>query len=71
MEGSLHEHNTFLTLTYRDEALPDGNTLEPNHTRDFLKRLRKGNDNRLRYFLVGEYGVFLSSVCVALIVPRY
>lgn len=44
---------SFVTLTYRDEAW----TLEPKHTQDWLKRLRKRLSGRkLRYYLVGEYG---------------
>lgn len=57
LEMSQHEHNTFLTLTYSDEMLPPGGSLEPHHLRDFLKRLRRSHEpERLRYFSVGEYG---------------
>jgi len=57
LESMLHKHTTFLTLTYADEHMPERASLDPAHTRDFIKRLRwhaKGRD--LRYYLVGEYG---------------
>jgi len=66
-EASLHEENTFLTLTYDEDSCPyssipdpDGvvkPTLKPSHLRDFWKRLRKeiGNE-RFRYYACGEYG---------------
>lgn len=57
LECTQHEHNTFLTLTYGDDKLPEGGTLEPAHLRDFIKRLRYFCDPvKLRYFAVGEYG---------------
>lgn len=46
-----------MTLTYAPEKLPLGATLVPKHTQDWLKRLRRAvGTQRLRYFLVGEYG---------------
>lgn len=57
-EASQHEHNQFLTLTYRDEELVLGNyrpTLYPRHLELFWKRLRKEYGN-VRYFACGEYG---------------
>lgn len=57
LECQMHEENTFATLTYSDEMLPIGGTLEPAHLRDFLKRLREYTGYRkFRYFAVGEYG---------------
>lgn len=60
LESFAHARNTFVTLTYDDKHLPmvDGiPTLDPTHTRDWLKRIRKSYEpQRLRYFLVGEYG---------------
>ena len=57
LEASLHEVNCFLTLTYDDEHLPEGNTLEPSHLTLFIKRLRERfRPNAIRYFACGEYG---------------
>jgi len=60
LEAQLHEDNSFLTLTYRDDALPGGSplpSLMPKHYRDWLKRFRKTiSPLRVRYFVVGEYG---------------
>lgn len=52
----MHEHASFVTLTYNDERLPDGGTLVPRHLQLWLKRLRKNAGIRIRYFGVGEYG---------------
>lgn len=57
LEAALHGENTFVTLTYDEDHLPEGATLVPAHLRDFLKRLRKSYEpRRLRFFGVGEYG---------------
>ena len=54
-EASLHEENSFLTLTY-EKTPPNGN-LEVHDFQCFMKRLRKKFPNRkLRYFHCGEYG---------------
>lgn len=74
-ESQLHdrEHgNCFLTLTYRSLRectpeqrlkglhVPDDWSLNKEHMRNFLKRLRKAlPDRKVRYFYCGEYG----SVC--------
>lgn len=55
LEAMQYEDNCFLTLTYRPEDEPEGRTLVPKHTQDFLKRLR-GRNGPFRFFLVGEYG---------------
>jgi len=59
-EASLHEDNSFLTLTYREDALTWGNsraTLVPRDLELFWKRLRKELDGEsIRYFACGEYG---------------
>lgn len=47
----------FLTLTYDDEHLPDGNTLVKRDVQLFLKRLRKAIEPlKIKYFCCGEYG---------------
>lgn len=51
-----HGDSCFVTLTYADEKLPDGGTLDRRHVALFLKRLRKAWPSKLRYYLVGEYG---------------
>lgn len=56
LEAAEHESNAFVTLTYRDDNLPAGNSLLPCHVSSFIKRLRKRTDNRLRYYACGEYG---------------
>jgi len=61
-EANLHEHNAFITLTYRDDALPvslggGGNpTLLPRDLQLFFKRLRKHYGTGIKYFACGEYG---------------
>lgn len=57
LETKDHAENTFITLTYNEETMPPSGSLDPHHSRDFLKRLRKHMEPiTLRYFLVGEYG---------------
>ena len=70
-EASLWEYsggNCFVTLTYRDMKectmhqlenflhIPDDWSLNKQHMRDFIKRLRKLFPQRIRYFYAGEYG---------------
>jgi hypothetical protein len=52
-----HNDNSFLTLTYDDDHLPDKGNLVPADTQKWLKRFRKAiAPKKVRYFLVGEYG---------------
>lgn len=61
-EARLHDVTMFVTLTYHDNHLPYGGTLEKAHVQAFLKRLRQylrrtfGKDKKIRYFFTGEYG---------------
>lgn len=56
-EASQHEDNRFVTLTYDDEHLPAGGSLDKDYFTRFMKRLRKWYGiNKLRYFQCGEYG---------------
>lgn len=66
-EASQWEHNTFLTLTYDDDHLPEDGALVPSDLQLFLKRLRKNADrpcssidrdrgSGVRFFACGEYG---------------
>ena len=55
-ESSLHESNCFITLTYDDEHLPEYGSLCKRDFQLFMKKLRKGHDDRIRFFHCGEYG---------------
>ena len=56
-EASLYECNSFLTLTYAPEKLPDDESLVLRDHQLFLKRLRKKYaPNRIRFYHCGEYG---------------
>lgn len=55
-EASLHEHNCFLTLTYSDDNLPEGGSLNKRDIVLFLKRLRKQFGSGIRFLQCGEYG---------------
>lgn len=69
-EASLHEHNSFITLTYSEENLPENGTLVLEDFQKFMKRLRKkfswlvpGKGKRkrrvypaLKFYHCGEYG---------------
>lgn len=56
-EASLHEHNSFVTLTYHEDNLPVGNSLNHRDWQLFAKRLRKHFPNaKIRYYGAGEYG---------------
>lgn len=49
----------FITLTYNDENVPIGDDCLSLHKRDlqlFLKRFRKANSEKVRFYAVGEYG---------------
>lgn len=68
LETLNHGSNTFVTLTYSDENLPQARSskllsggtkpsLAPEDLRNWLKRLRKAIEPvRIRYYAVGEYG---------------
>ena len=54
-EASLHQDNSFITLTYNDEYLPENGQLVKKDYQDFMKRLRKQH-GKVRYYYCGEYG---------------
>lgn len=57
LETFAHEFNSFVTLTYDDEKIPEGGNLSKNDVTNWLKRLReKLYPRKVRYYLVGEYG---------------
>ena len=55
-EASLHENNSFITLTFNQENLPDDGSIQKEHLQKFFKRLRKNTGAKIRYFACGEYG---------------
>lgn len=56
-EAKLHDHNSFITLTYNDQWLPKDGSLHVDHVQKFLKRLRKDvYPIKIRFFNAGEYG---------------
>lgn len=46
----------FITLTYRNEDLPESGELDLADWQVFIKALRKKYPNKIRYLAVGEYG---------------
>ncbi len=62
----MHTHNSFITLTYNKEHLPDDLSLRIDHWQNFAKRLRKSLSDEarkngtkyqgFRFFHCGEYG---------------
>lgn len=61
LEAKQHCDNCFLTLTYSDDNLPHGGSLNFDHLTKFLKRFRKKfSTERIRYYAVGEYGAKLA-----------
>ncbi len=56
-EASMHDDNSFITLTYDDECLPWDGSLNKDHFQKFMKRLRfQQRKKTVRYFHCGEYG---------------
>lgn len=55
-ENKMHDFSCFLTLTYDEEYLPEGNTLVKRDVQLFMKKLRKKTKKKLKYYLSGEYG---------------
>lgn len=53
----MHEENSFITLTYNDQHIPDGFDLDYTDFQKFMKRLRKKfHPKKVRFFACGEYG---------------
>lgn len=64
-EASMHEHCSFITLTYAPEFLPDFGSLRYSDFQGFIKRLRQrfraaSGAVGIRFFMCGEYGDRLS-----------
>ena len=54
-EACMHEVNSFVTLTYDDEHLPVGGSLDLEAVPVLIRALRK-RGKKVRYFYCGEYG---------------
>lgn len=56
-ESQLHENNSFLTLTFNDENLPEDKSIRKKELQNFIKKLRRRIDPvKVRHFSCGEYG---------------
>lgn len=56
-ESTLYTQNSFITLTYSPENLPEDHSIHLEHLQKFFKRLRKQiHPRKIRYFACGEYG---------------
>jgi hypothetical protein len=56
-ETKMHDKSCFITLTYDNISIPEGETLVKDDLQTFLKSLRSSLEpERIRYFAVGEYG---------------
>lgn len=55
-EASLYDENSFVTLTYDGNHVPEDYSLRKRDVQLFLKRLRKKKHEGIRYFGAGEYG---------------
>lgn len=65
-EAQMHEANSFITLTYNNEHLPEDQSIHKEELQKFFKRLRKNLHTKysklklptpeIRYFACGEYG---------------
>lgn len=53
-ESQNWDRNCFVTLTYDDQHLPP--EIRKDDIQNFIKRLRKQSDRKIRYYAVGEYG---------------
>lgn len=55
-EAQMHERNCFITLTYDNNNIPEGMTLQYHHFRLFMRRIRKHFKKKIRFYMAGEYG---------------
>nr|QJB20379.1 MAG: replication initiator protein [Microvirus sp.] len=54
---SYHKSASFVTLTYKDDAIPKNNSVSKDELQRFFKRLRIDlRDRKICYFACGEYG---------------
>lgn len=54
-EAQVHDDNSFITLTYNNDNLPENRSIDKRELQRFFKRLRK-EIGEFRYFACGEYG---------------
>lgn len=54
-EAQMHEKNCFITLTYDDDNIGDGK-LDYTDFQNFMKKLRKVQNDPIGVFVTGEYG---------------
>lgn len=53
----MYEDNSFITLTFNDEYLPEDQSLDIKVFQKFMKRLRKKiSPTKIRFYACGEYG---------------
>ncbi len=52
----MHTDNSFITLTYNKQNLPEDGSLNKAHFQKFMKKLRKKTNHKIRFFHCGEYG---------------
>lgn len=55
-EASLYQSNSFITLTYDDQHVPQNYSVDVRQLQLFNKRLRKSLPQKIRFFASGEYG---------------
>lgn len=60
-EAKMHDDNSYITLTYSPENLPDDLSVHLDHFQKFMKRLRKNYEKKygkkkIRFYHCGEYG---------------
>lgn len=56
-EAQMHSDNSFLTLTFDEEHLPENLSISKRDLQLFMKRLRKKYPKqKIRYYACGEYG---------------
>jgi hypothetical protein len=75
LESKLYSLNGFITLTYDNDHIPPGASLQPEDLRLFLHRFRKRIQRsglpKIRYFAIGEYGTQTERPHYHLIVYNY
>lgn len=56
-EASMYEQNSFITLTYNDDNLPEDLSLNKHHCTQFMKDLRAElYPRKIRFYMAAEYG---------------
>lgn len=57
LEAGSVRHKSFVTLTYKDEEMPENGSLDRSDLKGFIKNLRYSiRPRKVRYYAVGEYG---------------